>query len=306
MEPPPQGRGRTHSREPRQGTLSLGAWPGHLPSGMMTRLGCLEAKFCSSCKRRDNVGTKRQGRLHRGSALIRHHLTPSILLCQPAPCGQVSAHPAHPTSHASRPAHHGHHLPQQQKLPAQPQGALGTAHPMAVLPRLSVPWDCAQGCSPVMETLTHPCLAPRGCSCTGRCPALLSPTATSLTCARCPLGSRQAAKTHSGGFGSPSRCRTNPRPIPRLAPVTRTERTRSSPILILLPLLQRSLFVQFPNASYSVLSCHPTHTGLAQTLGSGCNLSSSLNSLGTRFLAGSHPSLLKRKNHLAFYGKLCL
>lgn len=95
--------------------------------------------------------------------MIQHRLTPSTLLCQPAPCGQVSVHPTHPTSHVSRPAHHGHHLPQQQKLPAWLRGALGTpgtAHPMAVLPQLSVPLDWAQGCSPMMETLTQSCLAP--------------------------------------------------------------------------------------------------------------------------------------------------
>ena len=139
-------------------------------------------------------------------------------------------------------------------------------------------------------------------------PALLSPTSApsqpSLTCARCPLGSRQVAKTHSGGFGNASRCWTKPRPIPRLAPVTRTERTRSSPILLLLPLLQLTLFAQCPNACYSMLNFHPTHTELAQSLGSVFYLSSSLNCLGHSSWLGA--SLTDGKNDFTFYGKLYL
>ena len=221
--------------EPGRGTPTSG----HLPSGMMTRLGCLEAKFCNSCNRGDCVGTRGRrgcseaqpfpGKAHVAPAPSLHRLAPSTLL--QLPCSRRMG------LRASR-MHH---------MPLSPPHIPCTAGPTAVPSRL----PCAAGARLLLEPFANPFPAPTCCPGTecSRPPAQPTASQPSLTCARCPLGSRQAAKTHSGGFGIPRNCRTSPRPIPRLAPVTRTERMRSSPILLLLPLLQLVLFAQLPNAS---------------------------------------------------------
>lgn len=72
-----------------------------------------------------------------------------------------------------------------------------------------------------------------------------------LTCACAPSGSRQVAKTHLGGFDFPRNCLASPRPIPRLAPVTRTLRTLKPAMVPCLPLPQPAL----PRLSESWVSC---------------------------------------------------